>query len=815
MKQIHLLCNAHLDPVWLWQWKEGVAETLSTFRVAAEFCEKYDGFIFNHNEALLYEWVEKYDQKLFRRIHKLVKENKWHIMGGWYLQPDCLMPSGESIIRQIEIGKHFFKEKFGIIPKTAMNVDSFGHSRGLVQILKKTGYDSYLFMRPTEMEYGDFIWEGYDGSRIVAHKIYKGYNTLKGQTDKKLEKYIKDFPDREKSLVLWGIGNHGGGASKVDLEQVNAFIAKHSEYHIMHSTPEEYFKKLDCSKLKVRKQSLVHCNVGCYTSMVRIKQLHRQLENKLYVTEKMLSHAVLHKNMKYPLNELVKIQKSLLFSEFHDILPGSMVHSSEKEELMRLSQAYTSLDELCTKAFFILTSGQKKARSGETPILVYNPHPYVVEMEIEVEFQLEDQGWDETKTTIGRVYDCNGTMLLTQNEKPECSINLDWRKKIVFRGLLQPSSMNRFDCKLKIVPKTNKKPCYIQGDYFIIKNESMEVWISALTGYIDKYKVNGIDYLKENSGRLEVFDDNEDPWGMTVDRFDKKIGEFTLLSMEDANSFRGYQGYTEPNINVIEDGEVRVIIQGVFQYKSSYAVIEYCIPKKDSYIDVTITTFINDVNKMIKYNLNSAFENPTYLGETMFGYEEMNQNGEEVNFQKWCSLEIGNKVLAVLNEGIYGGCAYNGKMLLSLLRTPAYSAHPIEERNIVPTDRYLPHIDMGERQFKIRIQAGEIKEKLSSLALRWNEKPYVLSYFPSGECVQPQKLVEIENEVIVLAAFRQIKEDTYLMRLVNESDKNCVTKINIEYFNIETKLIFQQFEVKTFVLHGTSIVETDMLGEKI
>ncbi len=815
MKQIHLLCNAHLDPVWLWQWREGVAEALSTFRVAAEFCEKYDGFIFNHNEALLYEWVEKYDAKLFERIQKLVKENKWHIMGGWYLQPDCLMPSGESIVRQIETGRQFFEEKFGMTPRTAMNVDSFGHSRGLVQILKKTGYDSYLFMRPTEMEYGDFLWEGYDGSRIAAHKIYKGYNTLKGKTDQKLEEYIREYPDREHSLVLWGIGNHGGGASKVDLEQVNSFIANHDDYQITHSTPEDYFKELDWSKLEVRKQSLVHCMVGCYTSMVRVKQLHRQLENKLYLTEKMLSHAVLHRNMKYPMEDLVKIQKTLLFSEFHDILPGSMVHSSEKEELMRLSQALTSLDELCTEAFFLLASGQKAGNSGEIPILVYNPYPYTIATEIVTEFQLEDQGWDETRTTIGRVYDYNGNMLPSQNEKPECSINLDWRKKIVFRGELQPSCMNRFDCKLELVEKTDKKSNYIQGDFYIIKNNDMEVWINIHTGYIDKYKVNDMDYLKENSCRLEVFDDNEDPWGMTVDRFNKKIGEFRLLSKEDANSFRGYQGDIEPSINVIEDGEVRVILQGVFQYEKSYAVIEYCIPKIDSYIDVTITTLINDVNKMVKLNLNSFFENPIFLGETIFGYEELHQNGEEVNFQKWCSLEMGNQALAVFNEGIYGGCADSGHMLLSLLRTPAYSAHPIEERKIAPTDRYLPHIDMGERQFKIRIQAGEIKDKCCALAQRWNEKPYVLSYFPSCEGVQPKKLVEIENEIIVLSAFKQTKEDTYLMRLINESDKSCVTKINLEYFNIETKLVFQPFEVRTFVLHGTSMVESDMLGQKI
>ena len=136
-KRIHLICNAHLDPVWQWEWEEGAAEALSTFKIAAHFCEEYDSFVFCHNEALLYRWIEEYDMPLFEKIQKLVNEGKWHIMGGWYLQPDCNMPSGEALVRQISEGRKYFKEKFGVTPTVAMNVDSFGHSRGLVQIMNK------------------------------------------------------------------------------------------------------------------------------------------------------------------------------------------------------------------------------------------------------------------------------------------------------------------------------------------------------------------------------------------------------------------------------------------------------------------------------------------------------------------------------------------------------------------------------------------------------------------------------------------------------------------------------------------------------
>jgi alpha-mannosidase len=103
-KRIHLVANAHLDPVWLWE---------------AEFCETHPGFIFCHNEAVLYEWVEEHEPALFRRIRTLVRKGKWHVMGGWYLQPDCNMPSGESFVCQILLGKRYFAEKFGVEPRTA------------------------------------------------------------------------------------------------------------------------------------------------------------------------------------------------------------------------------------------------------------------------------------------------------------------------------------------------------------------------------------------------------------------------------------------------------------------------------------------------------------------------------------------------------------------------------------------------------------------------------------------------------------------------------------------------------------------------
>ena len=107
-KKRHLICNAHIDPIWQWDWPEGVSATLSTFYTAARLCEKFD-YIFCHNELTVYNYIEKYAPELFDKIRELVRAGKWHVMGGWYLQPDCNMPSGESFVRQIREGQEYFK----------------------------------------------------------------------------------------------------------------------------------------------------------------------------------------------------------------------------------------------------------------------------------------------------------------------------------------------------------------------------------------------------------------------------------------------------------------------------------------------------------------------------------------------------------------------------------------------------------------------------------------------------------------------------------------------------------------------------------
>lgn len=796
MKTIHLLCNAHIDPVWLWQREEGIAETISTFRVAADFCERYDNFVFNHNESVLYEWVEENEPQLFERIKELVKKGKWRIMGGWYIQPDCVMTSGESFIRQIETGNRYFEEKFGVKPTTAINFDPFGHSRGMVQIMKKYGYNSYLFMRPEKMiPENNFIWKGFDGSEVIGHCMTGVYSSLKGTVGDSFDLTVKEAYG-DMNLMLWGIGNHGGGPSEVDLKYIENYIKEHPEMKIIHSWCENYFSQIDPQTLKTFDGSLVNCNVGCYTSMSKIKKLHRTMENELNLCEKMIALS----GVEYDKGRFSEAEKALMFCEFHDILPGTVIKEGEEDAVRLLEYGREIVSKINSKAFFKLCSGQKKAKTGEIPVFVFNPHPYEIEKDIEAEFMLENKNLTDNEVTVIKVKDESGNYLASQNEKESCTLNLDWRKKVVFRAKLKPMSVNRFDCELEVkkIPVWAEKECNETETHFVVATDKLEVHINKNTGLIDKYTVNGVDYLKNGSSKIEVFKDDEDPWGMFVDSFTNKIGEFTIASKEEVNTLNGYPEENVSNVRVIENGDVRCKIQATFKYDKSYAIVTYTLPKKDSYVDIKVKMLSNNVNVMYKLSFDTSLENSDFRGQTAFGSEKLFKDGKECVYHNWCGLFENEKSFSVLNRQTYGGSADNGKLSISLMRTPVYAAHPIDERLYTPHNRYNEHIDMGEREFEYRLMASETH--LEKEANIYNQRDYVLSFFPSGAGEKADTIIKLQNKNIILSCLKKTDDGNYLLRLFNSNDKE--EKDIIKIFGKEFEIELKPYEFSNFIFDG-------------
>lgn len=817
---VHLVCNAHIDPVWLWNWPEGVGAALSTFRVAVRFCEETDNFVFAHNEALLYQWVEENDPALFERIRVQVKAGKWKIMGGWYLQPDCNMPAGESIVRQMLVGNRFFAEKFGVLCEVAVSMDCFGHSKGLVQILQQAGYTGYVYMRP------DFAtrlldipqricWEGYNSSRIKAYRLNTGYNTLKGQAADVIRNYIDETYDGTHDIMrMWGIGDHGGGPSAVDLKNVNELIEeKQDTIPIKHSCPEDFMATLDIDALPVFDGDLNPIDVGCYTSMKRVKQLHRKLEGKLLMTEKIASLCEMAGLQPYPVEKLNTAWKDLLFCEFHDILPGTCIKPSEEDAVQRLSHGLEICDTLQVGMFYSLANSEKAPQQGDIPVMVLNPHPYPVTGIFTCEFMLEDQNWSDSFFS-GTIYQ-DGQALPTQMEKEECGFPLDWRKNICFRATLAPMSLNRFDCKLQELPCRPFKTTPVTAENNTIVCGGVTYTLDLKDGSLMSVKKDGMEWITPGFGRLNVYNDDCDPWLINGKEIIDYAGHFTLLDEEQAAQYAACDAARLPAIRMVENGDVRCCVEVLLGWKTSRARVLYSFPKDASEIGVSYIVHWNEKDTMLRAEMTHAFTNTAYTGQDMFGTKELSTSHEMVA-QRWVVAEdsASDRAMAVINDCCYGFKLNDNSVEPSMLRSPTYSCHQLKGARLT-MNRYYARMEQGERCFEFAVLFGTRDEIAAQTDLRaqvLNEKPMAISFFADGNGQVLTDTVAVTG--VRMDALKKSEDGkAYIIRLFNYHSMVQSATVDIPLLGQRFTTEFAPLEIKTLRADANSIREVHLLYE--
>ncbi len=801
MKQVHMICNAHIDPIWQWDWQEGVSAVLSTFQSAVDLAKRFD-YIFCHNEVTVYKYVEEYAPLLFERIKELVKCEKWHVMGGWYLQPDCNMPCGESFVRQILEGKRYFKEKFGVEPSTATNFDPFGHTAGLVQILKKCGQDSYLFMRPyaheCDLPSEQFIWRGLDGSEIKANRALR-YGSPLGLAADRIKKR-SDIQPENTVCVLWGVGNHGGGPSAKDLSDIET-LKKHGDKHYIHSTPERFFAAIQPTAVFDR--SLRISMPGCYTSMSKVKRKHALLESEIYLTEKMLTVALATGAMKaYPEEEMHGVVQDLLNAEFHDVLPGTCIQSGEENGLKLLDRGLLGAEKMKTRAYFALCSAEAPAKEGEYPILVFNPHPYPLKTNVECEFMLADQNWDEDLQSVIRIEDTDGTALPLQVIKEESTLNLDWRKRILFEAELAPLQLSRYSVYVDLLPRSDVR----KSSDLVYDNGRKHVEIDPHTGLLKKYAVNGVTYI-ENGCQPVMLRDNPDPWGMGADQL-LRLGtneEPFLLSQVPSGVFKNLK-----SVEVIEDGALCLAIEAFFEKDHSRARICYKIYKNNDFVDMDVDVFFGECDKFAKLKLPICAQG-RLVGQTAFGTEALFTDARENVAQRFVAMEYANGTcLAVMNTNTYGSHFENGALYLSLVRGVGYCVHPIKERDLLPSNRYIKRMDQGENNFSFRI--GVIKrDALERATQEFTQKPYAVNVFPTKASATMHPFdVRLADEVISLVTAKKADDkDALIFRLFNNTNAAVDTAFTVQ--NATIPLHFTKFEVKTLLFENGMLTESAQL----
>ena len=770
MKKLHLVCNSHIDPVWLWNKDEGINAALSTFTSAIRLLEE-KRYIFCHNESILYEYVEKVAPDLFKKIKEHVQKGDWQIIGGWYIQPDCLMPAGETFVRNTRIGKRYFKEKFGIEPTIAVNFDAFGHSVGLVQILTKSGYNGYVLCRPHfdmwKVDSDWFDWRGLDGSKLkVIHEKFH-YSSEMGKIKEKIADEIAYYDEKGKDvgLCLWGVGNHGGGPSEQDLCDIEE-LQKTQPVELVHSTLETAFAEV--TSTTEYSQSLVTVMPGCYTSNQALKKKYVDLETKLFYLEKLATVAEAFYDIEYPMESLKSAWKDLLLSSFHDILPGTCAESGIINAEKTLGHGLYEVEERIAEIFSALSFSLKKSANGKIPLCVFNPFPYELETIVEGEFILPKIYFLKGERCKLNVTDSFGNVVDSQTIKESANFNVDWQKRVAFKCILKPFEIAKFDVSYEI------------------ESKEKELLGQATTPFLENLS-------------LCVYEDNEDPWGMAKKQ---------LIQMGERP-----QEIQRKSCRIIEDGCLFEIRESEYAYGCSKIVLKEKKYKKSDIVDLDLRVYWNEENKLLKLHLGGY--DGEYIGQVPFGTETLFSDGRECCAQRFVGTQKNGFINAVFNDGVYGSSYKDGVIMISLLRSGAYAAHPATDpetgvvRPLVANDRFIPHFGQGLHTYSFRLQ--KVKEdELERCADEFIQKPYVVNIFPCGthEAIQPQ--IFISNKNITLKALKKAEDvNGYIVRLLNNTSERKTATVH--FGNAEIALSFGKYEVKTVVFTKDTAYEEQLL----
>ncbi|MBE7085670.1 MAG: hypothetical protein E7366_00760 [Clostridiales bacterium] len=792
MKELHLICNAHLDPVWQWDWNEGATAALATFYSACELADEYD-YIFCHNEALLYEYIEEYDPALFARIKALVEAGKWHIMGGWYVQPDCNVPSGEGFVRQIESGLTYFKEKFGKRPTVAVNFDSFGHTQGLVQILHKCGYEGYIFCRPmaelVDLPKMVFDWIGFDGSKVKAARFEDAtiYCSELGNAVNAIKRKMQPWEKEEIAFALWGVGNHGGGASRKDLLEIKGFMEeqKHNGVSVFHSTPEAFFAKV--APEVSYNNALQPCLIKCYSSIARLKHKYAELENKLLKTEKICAYADKEGVYTYDYAAFADAQKNMAAIQFHDVLSGTCIIEGEKSSMQKADYALELLDKQFAKAFMGLCLDYPRATPGEYPIFVYNPHPYKEEQIFSGDAFLLEAIISETEGyefTIRK----DGEEVPFQVIKEASRINMDRSKRFAIKSELNPLSMTRFDVEVRR-GKRNDFDRTPQTEFVSVNG--VKAIFDGTNGGLNSYMVGGNEYLSGNAFTPIVFDDNADPWGWNM----AKVG----------SNYR--KAAVKTSLNVEERGDLLTKLESIYDTGKSDVRVSYTLYKDYDYIDITVLVDWNDAGKGLKLEI-PLKEIGRFIGQTSFGTQEYGLETEECS-HRFVGVEKNGKVFTIFKDGTYGCSIENGNLYITLLNGSVYCAHPIDDLPIIDETRFNRYIDVGRHEFTFRVEVCK-EEELERKATAFTQKPYALNFYPHGNGTKREESsITLSDETIALSTFRKVALNTYMVRLNNnfKEEKTCVCTV----FGQSIELTFGKYEVKTLLYQNGELKESDSM----
>lgn len=401
---VHIIPNAHLDPVWLWDYREGLNEGVATCRTILDLMDANPDLTFIRGEAAIYEHLRRTDLATFTRILKKIRSGRWDAVGGSWIQPDTNLLDSETLCRHYDVGLRYFREKLGVTVKCGWQADSFGHTAGLPDVFAAGGIENFAFTRPPVEHFptrtAAFWWHGRGDARILAYRSPVGwYGCERTEMLPRLD-LLPAWAEKTTLRnvgVFMGLGNHGGGPSQRLIDDVRAWAAQHPEFDVRFAGLHSFFTALrqELAAPGAPRVDDVHGELnfsmrGCYASVARFKHGYRRAEHELQRAERTV--ALLQRAGHAPAPDLAPAWESVLFNSFHDILPGSSIERAFDEQIDEVGgvrqvardAAFRALNHLIGRVR-ITVPAVAADHPRAVPFLLWNPHSRPLQTYVEIE----------------------------------------------------------------------------------------------------------------------------------------------------------------------------------------------------------------------------------------------------------------------------------------------------------------------------------------------------------------------------------------------------------------------------------------------
>ena len=783
---LYMIGNTHFDPVWLWTWDDAMSSIRATFRSALDRMKEDPNYIYSFCTPPVFEWIRKTDPAMFEEIKSRVAEGRWDLAEGFWLQPDCNAPHGESFVRHGLYTQNYLQDTFGKRATTVFNIDSFGHAATLPQIMKKCGLDYYVFGRPDsgekELEDTLFMWQSPDGSEVMAMRAgcYQGmYYMITPESMKAMCDILPDMPHGY--AFVFGVSNHGGAPTRKCIAEINELID--AGYDIKYGSTADFFKANEGKLMPVIADELQVTFIGPYSNDAQIKSNNRLAEYAAIRAE----IASVFAGVAYLSGAITFAWKDILFNQFHDILGGACIKNAYHDARNLHGRALQNLNEITHTAIQYITKDIAMPGVGldntewNAVILNLSGVDYKGVVEAEVQWVWEHDWYEgdiELVDGSGKIYPCQMIR--------ELSVITAFRSRIAFYAEIPAFGYKTFAVRRKNTPKP-------EIDFNAsLENKFYKLTIGEKISVYDK--VRDCELLSD-AFAMTVRQDEGDTWGFNIKSYGVKSGELTFAES-----------------SIIESGSVFTTLKVKSYYNESIIEQYFTLYEDSSVIDYKYRVNWNEKHKVLK--LGFDFSGGAKLTAAVpYGSIERGFDGKECPVGEWLDVSAADKGFSLLMRNNFAYDTTENHIGVTVLRSPVHGdlrRKPLDEK------ADYDYLNQGITEGSLRLvpHGGDyVAARIPELASAFNNPPVVVIEANHGGSLSPDgQFLKVEAKTTMVGVLKKAENGAdIIIRLIEYGGKQDNVKIYGE------NVVMKKYEIKTLKVNASTLAvsEVNMLEEKV